>query len=313
MKPRLPKNKQHMKKHSRLAALVGLVPLALAVGCSDNQPAAEPTRATTATQTLRPTVRDAVLLHGTTGGRLLLHGLVTRRLLPETTMQPRYRLRVADQRGQLRAALPGDPEALGGALSPEGRRAAAVLPNGRLLLTGAALAADVPPARPGLAFSPKGDRLAFVCGDAPETDVCLLDVCTGRWRRIAGGEGPQDRPAFSADGREVLFVSASDGVAAIWRVGLTPGARPAQLTNVGLGQAGVSGPRFVPPPVGPHPMVAVGSALVLDTGEAVVLLGGDGSVRSMAPTGTLVLRGHGGRVVLIRRVARGLRIDEVAP
>ena len=283
---------------------------ALAAGCSDTR---------TVEQTFRsvrpPGVPGAALLHGSEGGRELLYGIPSRRLVPETTMSQAYRLRVVDRRGRVRAAADGDPLVLDAALDRRGRRVAMVLADGRLRITGLPLPRDLPRANPGLAFSPRGGRLAFVCGDPPETDVCIVEVPSGRWRRLVGGQGPQDRPAFTADGLAVLFVSAPDGVAGIWQVGLARDAEPVQRTNRGLTGAQINGPRFVPLPLGPQPMVHTGRELVFDSGEAVVRVGPRGVLTNdaVAPTGTLVLPGLGGRIVLVRSDHRGSRLSEVKP
>ena len=303
-----------MKRSKRLAALALCWVPALVVGCDHSQP-------TTAAQRLNrerpapaatlPLLRGMVLLHGSIKGGLLLYGIPVRPLVPETTMQPHYRLRVSGQRA-LRAAAAGDPLVLDGVLDAGGHRAAMVLVDGRLRITGVSLPAKIPRAHPGLAFSPDGARLAFVCGLVPETDICLLNIHSGRWRKLVTGEGPRDRPAFSSDGEDVYYVAAVGGVAAIWRVGLAPGDQPVQQTNLGLSPADLSGPRFLPVPVGPRPMVALGRSLIFDSGDAVVQLNGE-TARTLAPAGTLVLRGEGGRVALLRQTGQRLLVEQVEP
>ncbi len=169
------------------------------------------------------------ILHGTAGGRTLLLGMPSRVLPREVTAQAAYRLRLSSS-GTTPALAPvrGDPEVLDAVISPDGRRLAAVLVGGTLLLS----ALDTSPAtqaatetagrevHPGLAFSPNGRRLAFTCGDAPETDICLLDLPTGATRRMTRWHGPDDRPSFSADGRSVIFSSGRSGAAALWSVRL---------------------------------------------------------------------------------------------
>lgn len=293
-----------------LPALFCSTCLALAAGCSDTRQAGQ-----TSTGIRQSSgVPGAALLHGSAGGRELLYGVLARRLVPETTMSPTYRLRVVDRRGRARAAAQGDPLVLDAALDPQGRRAAMVLADRRLRITGLALPRGLPRANPGLAFSPDGGRLAYTCGDQPETDVCLVELPSGRWRRLAGGHGPQDRPAFTADGLAVLFVSAQDGVAGIWLTGLAPGAEPVQRTNRDLTVADVGSPRFVPLPLGPQPMIHTGRDLFFDSGEAVVRVGPRGVyTRAVAPAGTLVLPGQGRRIVLVRSDPLGPRLTEVTP
>lgn len=278
--------------------------------CSDSRSAADRAQIRAS---LNPgdAVRGMVLLHASARGRRLLWGIPTAQLPREVTAQPSYHLRMGNRHGLHGAPLDGDPPVLDAVLSPDGARAAAVLVGGSLQVTGMPGGAQIPMAAPGLAFSPGGDQLAFVCGQAPETDLCAVDVATGRWRKLAAGPGPQDRPSFARDG-EVLFVSAVDGMAAIWSVGLQPGARTVQWTKQGQSPRQSAGPAHVPVPVGPRGALAVGQDLLLDTGEALIAVG-PGGTRTLAPTGSLLLGSQGRRVLVLRPTADGWQLWEVTP
>lgn len=277
----------------------------------------------------RPRERQLVLLHASAGGGVLLWGLPAGRSAPETGQQPTYRLRFTSARaasvyGPPGVAVAGDPEVLDAVVSPAGDRVAAVLAGDRRLII--AETGGIPLWRraggaAGLAFSPDSRLLAHACaaadtGAAPwESDICLLDLRQDRpsSRRLVRLPGPQGQPSFAADGETVLFVSGHTGLASIWSVSLAGGARPVQLTNVGLGPCEGPGPRFVPVPATLRGALAMGQHLVYDSGRAVISVR-QGQVRSLAPGGALVaLAGRPGAALLIWQDGADLRRMEVEP
>lgn len=68
-----------------------------------------------------------------------------------------------------------------------------------------------------IAWSPTGDRIAYVTRrPRGETALWLADVTTGTRTRISDGAGNDEMPAWSPDGRYLLFVSDRDGNAEIY-------------------------------------------------------------------------------------------------
>ncbi len=112
-------------------------------------------------------------------------------------------------------------------------------------------------AQSDLIATPKNDRLVFteaVDNEGPgDTAIAITDLAGVR-RILADGDGVDDRPAISPDGKTVVFVSGRTGIASLWRTTLE-GEAPVQLTNLGLeslvrAEDDESDPAgFVPPPV----------------------------------------------------------------
>lgn len=106
--------------------------------------------------------------------------------------------------------------------------------DGALSFAGRALATGV---RGDLVVTPDAQALLFT-RDAVDfeaetsTAIAVVDL-NGASRVIADGDGTDDRPSVSPDGKTVVFVSARTGIAALYRTTLA-GEAPVQLTNVGL-------------------------------------------------------------------------------
>ncbi len=79
--------------------------------------------------------------------------------------------------------------------------------------------------------------------------VVVVDRGDGA-RVLVDDGGMPDRPALSADGRRVAYVSAVTGLASLWVVGVD-GAGPRQLTNAGIERDKSLGrpDGWVPPPM----------------------------------------------------------------
>jgi len=104
------------------------------------------------------------------------------------------------------------------------------------------------------AISADGSRLAWSHAPQlrPETVIDALSCGEGRWgepRRLVPGPGSPDRPALSADGEQLVYVSAAGGVAALFLLAFE-GGQPRQLTNRDLQPAepGQAPAGFIPPP-----------------------------------------------------------------
>jgi Dipeptidyl aminopeptidases/acylaminoacyl-peptidases len=89
---------------------------------------------------------------------------------------------------------------------------------------------ELPGARAGVA-SPDGERVAFYHEQGQNRELCVLDVATGEYERLAGGEsGPQmgGHLAWRGDGEAVLCHArrGPDQTDDIYAVGLDGGVRP---------------------------------------------------------------------------------------
>jgi Tol biopolymer transport system component len=67
-------------------------------------------------------------------------------------------------------------------------------------------------------WSPDGKELAY-CGIRGDLfDIYTIDVTGGEERRLTNGEGRNDGPDYSADGRWIYFNSSRTGLMQIWRI-----------------------------------------------------------------------------------------------
>ncbi|WP_412069219.1 CehA/McbA family metallohydrolase [Rubrivirga sp. IMCC43871] len=90
-------------------------------------------------------------------------------------------------------------------------------------------------ARP--AWSPTGDRLAFVRDDAHETWIVVLDLATGRETVVAQAPGLELDPAFTPDGAALLYAAAGDAGLGLRRLDLATGAVTVVTDGRGLALA----------------------------------------------------------------------------
>jgi hypothetical protein len=87
-------------------------------------------------------------------------------------------------------------------------------------------------------------------GNESDTAVAITGL-SGELEVVADGDGVDDRPALSPDGRTLVFASGRTGIASLYRTSIG-GEAPVQLTNQGIepGLDRDQGPEgFVPPPV----------------------------------------------------------------
>ena len=78
------------------------------------------------------------------------------------------------------------------------------------------------------------NELAFVCGGrtGPGYDIKIFDFATGETRQITFGEGSNESPAYSANGRHLAFTSTRAGRVQVFTVG-RDGKNVRQVTKVG--------------------------------------------------------------------------------
>ena len=76
------------------------------------------------------------------------------------------------------------------------------------------------------------NELAFVCRTGPGYDIKIFDFATGEFRQITFGEGSNESPAYSPNGRHIAFTSTRAGRIQIFTVG-RDGRNVRQVTRDG--------------------------------------------------------------------------------
>jgi TolB protein len=61
------------------------------------------------------------------------------------------------------------------------------------------------------AWSPKGDKIAYSTRHDGKFDIAVVDVAAGSTTPLTHGEGNNENPRWSADGRHVVFASSRSG------------------------------------------------------------------------------------------------------
>jgi len=102
-----------------------------------------------------------------------------------------------------------------------------------------------------LIWSPSGTSLLVAKHEEAGlgTDIWLIGVPDGRELRLTNEPGVDDRPAWSPDGEQILFVSGRSGLASLWMMSPDGGGQ-VQITNKGIkGGTGRAPEGFVPVPL----------------------------------------------------------------
>ena len=76
------------------------------------------------------------------------------------------------------------------------------------------------------------NELAFVCRTGPGYDIKIFDFATGEIKAITFGEGSNESPAYSPNGRHLAFTSTRAGKVQVFTVG-RDGKEVRQVTRVG--------------------------------------------------------------------------------
>ena len=76
------------------------------------------------------------------------------------------------------------------------------------------------------------NELAFVCRTGPGYDIKIFDFATDETRQITFGEGSNESPAYSSNGRHIAFTSTRAGKVQVFTVG-RDGKNVRQVTRVG--------------------------------------------------------------------------------
>ena len=61
------------------------------------------------------------------------------------------------------------------------------------------------------AWSPRGDKIAYVSRREGRFDIVVVDVASGATARLTHGEGSNENPRWSPDGRHLVFASSRAG------------------------------------------------------------------------------------------------------
>ena len=94
-------------------------------------------------------------------------------------------------------------------------------------------------------ISPDGRKIAYVrrsfdiMSDRARANIWIVDVATGEHRPLLSGAASYSSPRWSADGKRLAYVSASEGSAQIYIRWMDTGAT-ARVTNVSQGPGGLS-------------------------------------------------------------------------
>lgn len=90
----------------------------------------------------------------------------------------------------------------------------------------------------GPAVSPDGRSLVFVRARAPTGDLFIVSLtgttpAAGKPRQVTFDEVPLSTPAWTSDGRELIFSSERGGRRELWRVAASGSGKPVRLSGVG--------------------------------------------------------------------------------
>ena len=58
--------------------------------------------------------------------------------------------------------------------------------------------------------------------NAPESVLCVVPACGGRWTRITDGKSWDDKPRWSPDGHTIYFLSGRSGFFDVWGIHFDP-------------------------------------------------------------------------------------------
>jgi TolB protein len=76
------------------------------------------------------------------------------------------------------------------------------------------------------------NELAFVCRTGPGYDIKIFEFASGDTRQITFGEGSNESPAYSPNGRHIAFTSTRSGKTQIFTVA-RDGKNVRQVTRLG--------------------------------------------------------------------------------
>ncbi len=154
---------------------------------------------------------------------------------------------------------------------------------------------------PGFSFSPDGQRIAYSSGIFPEMDLYVIHLDDPTPKRLTFEDGPTWGPAFSPDGRELVFVSSEGGYPSLAILPLM-GGDARRVTNRDLPKEGlpVHSSLLAPFPNERRPPVWTAEGIYIEGTAGVHLLDFSGRVKGhwpqdrkvfLTPAGVSVVRG----------------------
>ena len=137
---------------------------------------------------------------------------------------------------------------------------------------------------PGFGFSPDGRSLAFTAGPIPEMDLYLIRLDSREILRLTHEEGAVWGPAFSPDGREIVFVSSLGGYPSLAVIPVA-GGTTRRITNTTLPSDGtpVHSSRLAPFPEGRRGPLWTDKGFVFENATGVYRISADGAITGHWP------------------------------
>ena len=126
---------------------------------------------------------------------------------------------------------------------------------------------------PGFSFSPNPKTIAYTSGIFPEMELFILELDSQRSLRLVDEDGPVMLPAFSPDGREIVYVSSLGGHPSL-AVIPAAGGTPRRITNKEIPADGswVHASRLAPAPDGRQPPLWTTEGLLFENANGLFRL-----------------------------------------
>lgn len=188
--------------------------------------------------------------------RIMLIGKLAAEIIPESGMRPVYDLWMIDRQTAQATLIQTGKPVLEASLSPVDQRIAYLTQDDVLWLieplTGKSMKLSEG-ALAGIAWSPDGSMIAFsgenLAEAMPNPDIFVVPITgLGGKMQLTNHPGTDQKPVWSPDGKELLFVSGRTSLASLWAINVD-GTNLRQVTNKGLiGGKGKLPKGFIPVP-----------------------------------------------------------------
>ncbi|MBU1068223.1 hypothetical protein KJ975_01525 [Myxococcota bacterium] len=137
---------------------------------------------------------------------------------------------------------------------------------------------------PGFGFSPDGMYIAYAAGPSPEMDLYRIRLDNREILRLTNENGSVGGPAFSPDGKEIVFVSSLGGYPSL-AVIPSDGGTTRRVTNATLPVNGtpVHSSRLAPFPDGRRGPLWTDKGFVFENAAGVYRISADGAISGHWP------------------------------